>query len=141
MKNVYLIRNKTSDMGTEGILITSDGYNCKTFELPWRDNRSNISCIPSGAYDVEVRWSQKYKKVYWVRKVPSRTYILIHSGNFAGDKEFGFKTHVAGCILLGKRFGTLGDQRAILNSRVAVRAFTSHMAWRPFKLQVIGGDY
>ena len=75
MKNVYLIRTTASDMGTEGILITSDGFNCKTFELPWRDNRSNISCIPSGTYNVEVRWSQKYKKVYWVRKVPSRTYV------------------------------------------------------------------
>ena len=128
-------------MGTEGILITGDGgYNCKTFELPWRNNRSNISCIPSGIYDVEVRWSQKYKKVYWVRRVPDRTYILIHSGNFAGNKDMGYKTHVAGCILLGKRFGDLGGQRAILNSRVAVRAFTSHMDWRPFRLQVIGGE-
>lgn len=140
MKNVYLLRLRTSDMGTEGMLITDDGFNCKTLELPWRDNQQNISCIPSGVYKVEVRTSRKYGQVYWVRKVPNRSYILIHQGNFGGDTKKGYKTHIAGCVLLGKKHGYLGGQKAILNSRVAVRAFTNHMKFNPFNLHVIGGE-
>jgi hypothetical protein len=37
MKTVYLLRTRTSDQGTEGMLIT-DGFMCKTLELPWREN-------------------------------------------------------------------------------------------------------
>ncbi len=140
MKTAYLIRFRSSDHGTEGMLVTDSGFTCYTLELPWRNNQRSISCIPPGNYKVEVRVSPKYGKVYWVRKVPNRSYILIHGGNYAGDKNKGLKTHVAGCILLGKKHGQLGDQRAILNSRVAVRAFTNHMMFDPFMLNVIGGQ-
>jgi hypothetical protein len=85
---------------------------------------------------VEIRLSNKYGRVYWVRKVPNRTYILIHSGNYAGDKSQGYKTHVMGCILLGKKSGFLGGQTAVLNSRIAVRQFVSHMEYEPFELNI-----
>jgi hypothetical protein len=134
-RNVRLCRLARSDQGTEGLLLAGD-FNCKTLELPWRDNQRQISCIPPGEYDVEMRLSNKYGRIYWIRRVPERTYILIHSGNYAGDKSKNFKTHVMGCILLGKHHGYLGGQRAVLNSRITVRAFMRNMEYQKFKLHV-----
>lgn len=135
MRQVNLFRLKRSDQGTEGLLVTGD-FACRTLELPWRDNQRGISCIPYGEYNVEIRLSNKYGRIYWVRRVLNRTYILIHSGNFAGDKDKGYKTHVQGCILLGKRGGYLGGQVAVLNSRITVRAFMEEMEYEPFKLRI-----
>jgi hypothetical protein len=139
MKEVYLFRTVTSDQGTEGIFAT-DGFFCKTLELPWRNNQRSISCIPSGEYIVKIRQSPKYGSVYWVTNVPNRTWILIHAGNVAGDVEKGFRTHVNGCILLGKKHGFLWNQRAVLTSRPTVRKFRSVMMDKTFKLIVVGGD-
>jgi len=135
MEHVELFRLRRSDQGTEG-LIVSGIFQCRTLELPWRDNEKQISCIPPGIYDVDIRLSNKYGRVYWVRKVPNRSYILIHSGNYAGDKTKGFKTHVMGCILLGKKSGILSGQVAVLNSRITVRSFMSHMQYEPFRLRI-----
>ncbi len=136
MREVQLWRMKRHDQGTEGLLVTA-GFNCCTLELPWRENTRSISSIPAGEYDVVLRQSAKYGNIYWVTKVPNRTWILIHAGNWAGDVAKGFKTHVAGCILLGKKHGFLSGQRAILNSRVAVRQFMNHMEYEKFKLRVM----
>ncbi len=136
MKKVFLWRLKRHDQGTEGFLFT-DNFNCHTLELPWRDNQKNISCIPAGTYEVEIRISPRYGKIYWVMKVEGRTYILIHSGNYAGDIEKGYKTHVNGCILLGKKMGFLGEQRAILNSRITIRKFMNHMEMKKFELTIM----
>jgi len=134
-RRVEIFRLQRSDQGTAGLLVSED-FNCRTLELPWRDNRRQISCIPPGIYDVEIRLSNKYGRIYWVRRVPDRTYILIHSGNYAGDKSKGYKTHVMGCILLGKKSGRLGGQAAVLNSRVAVRNFMEEIEYEPFKLRI-----
>jgi len=107
MRRADIFRLRRSDQGTEGILV-SGNYDCRTLELPWRDNQKQISCIPPGEYDVEMRLSNKYGRIYWVRQVPNRTYILIHSGNYTGDVSKGYKSHVMGCILLGKESGFLG---------------------------------
>lgn len=135
MRQVELFRLRRSDQGTEGLLVTED-FNCRTLELPWRDNRRQISCIPPDEYKVDMRLSNKYGRVYWVREVPNRTYILIHSGNYAGDKSKGFKSHVMGCILLGKKSGYLGGQVAILNSRIMVRAFMEELEYESFNLKI-----
>jgi hypothetical protein len=126
---------RRSDQGTEGIL-SYPNFKCCTLELPWRDNAKSISCIPAEEYDVELKLSNKYGRIYWVTKVPDRTGILIHSGNYAGDISKGFKSHVMGCILLGKEMGFLGRQRAILNSRITVREFMEVMNYQPFKLKI-----
>jgi hypothetical protein len=136
MDDVYLFRLRRSDQGTEGQLFTL-GFNCYSLELPWRDNQRNISCIPPGDYDVVIRQSPRFGTIYWVLKVPGRTYILIHSGNWAGDVEKGFKTHVNGCILLGKKMGYLIGQRAVLNSRITIREFMNHMENKPFKFHIM----
>jgi hypothetical protein len=139
MKDVYLFRTVSSDQGTEGVLAT-DGFFCKTLELPWKQNKRSISCIPAGEYTVQIRKSPKYGTVYWVTNVPNRTWILIHSGNVAGDTSKGYRTHVNGCILLGKKHGFLWGQRAVLTSRPTVRRFREAMNDETFKLIIVGNQ-
>ena len=133
---VNLCRIKRGDQGTRGILF-SDSFFCHTIELPWRDNTPNISCIPSGKYDVDIKISPRYGKIYHVKKVPKRSYILIHSGNWAGDKSKGYKTNVAGCLLLGLKTGLLVNQWAVLNSRIAVKRFMNNLNMEPFTLNIL----
>lgn len=129
---IYLWRIRTSDQGTLGLLSTGQ----KTLELPWRNNKRSISCIPEGEYQCTIYHSRKYKTVYHIQDVPGRTAILMHSGNYAGSSAAGLKTHSRGCILIGKRFGTLDGQRAILSSRIGLREFMEMMDNRPFTLRI-----
>ena len=65
----------------------------KTLELPWRDNKKEISCIPEGKYVCVSRVSKKYGNHFEVKNVKNRFAILIHAGNFY--------YHTLGCILIG----------------------------------------
>ena len=130
------IRTRKSDHGMEGIIFFP-GFWCYVLEPPDRDNKPNLSCIPAGEYDVKVRYSAKYGIVYWVTDVEGRTWILIHSGNFGGDRLKGLKTHTYGCLLLGLMRGVLTGQRAVLNSRIAISRFMKYMGCRPFKLTIV----
>lgn len=136
--NVELFRLQRSDQGTLGKIFYGE-FQCYTLELPWRDNKRSISCIPAGSYDVKVRLSPKYGKSYWVSDVPERSFILIHSGNWAGDVKKKFKTHVNGCILLGQKRGLLGGQLAVLNSRITVKRFQNKLQLQPFTLNIHEG--
>ncbi|BCS94600.1 hypothetical protein DSLASN_02320 [Desulfoluna limicola] len=124
----YLTRLRQTDQGTEGFLtVPALGFACFTLELPWRENRPCVSSIPPGTYSMAWRVTRR-RSTYHIRNVPKRSYILIHSGNYAGDIHKGFKTHVEGCVLLGKRMGWLNGQRAVLVSRSTVRQFNKLMA-------------
>ena len=131
----HLFRTKRSSHGTEGIL-SIGSFSCFSLELPWKENRPNVSCIPQGKYDVQIRMSPKFGKVYHVTEVPGRSHILIHAGNLAGDTEQNLKTHVQGCILLGKYRGILRNQRAVLCSRPTVRSFINYLESTSFKLEI-----
>ena len=132
---VNIFRLMRSDQGTLGKLYYSN-FSCYTLELPWRDNKRNISCIPAGEYDSKIRISPKFGKVYWLTEVENRSFILMHSGNWAGDVEKKFKSHVNGCILLGQKRGLLAGQLAVLNSRITVKRFIRMMGGNPFKLKI-----
>lgn len=123
--DIYLNRISRTDQGTEGILsVPSLSFSCYALELPWRDNRPSVSCIPPGSYRMSWRISKKYN-AFHIQQVSGRSFILIHSGNFAGDNAMGFKSHSEGCILLGKSMGHLQGQRAVLASRDTVAKFNS----------------
>lgn len=134
-----LYRYKTGDQGTSGIFMSSWGYDCHTIELPWRQNRSNISCIPQGIYTVEKYKSNKYGQCFHVKNVPDRTYILFHYGNWAGDNSKGYRTNSLGCILVGKRAANIYGQRAVANSRAAMsELMDSAQNIKKFKLVIKG---
>jgi len=130
-----LVRQRRSDQGTEGVLVFSNWW-LNTIELPWRDNRRNVSCIPSGRYFVKWAWS-KFGLVPHVLDVPNRSGILIHVGNWAGDREKGYRSDTYGCILVGLRRGELFGQRAVLMSSHAFAKLKSFIGMRVFVLEVI----
>lgn len=137
MKTVVLQRLGETAAGTQGVL-QAEGFSCKTLELPWRDNLRQKSCVPPGSYLCEMVSSPKFGRVYTLRNTDPRTHVLIHAGNFAGDIDKGLKTHVQGCILLGKYYGTIDGQRAILLSRPTVRAFMTKLGGASFMLTIEG---
>ena len=135
MRTVFLNRFEKSNQGTVGIWACPElGFSCFCLELPWRENKKSISSISKGEYTVLIRWSRKYRWHYHVTDVKGRSWILIHTGNFAGDVKKGYKTHSQGCLLLGKSLGYLKGQRAVLNSRITVRKFFNLMRNETFKL-------
>ncbi|UZR96068.1 DUF5675 family protein [Chondrinema litorale] len=74
-------------------------FSAASLELPWRNNESRVSCIPTGKYKAVRRVSDKYAKSYHIQEldrdqVNGRSWILIHKGNYHTD--------ILGCILLGE---------------------------------------
>jgi hypothetical protein len=140
MKEAVLVRESSTDQGTYGVLSCA-GVTFHTLELPWRDNKRQRSCIPVGEYVCQRVNSPRFGRVFHVNNVPGRSAILIHSGNFAGDVDMGYASHVQGCILLGMARGKMRDlsgspQRAVLLSKPAVRKFMELVGEGPFLLQV-----
>ena len=105
------------------IMLDYDGniaFQCASLELPWVSNLPDVSCIPSGTYDVNKKVSPKFgKDTFSVNRVPGRSHILLHPGNFTSDIE--------GCILLGERFSDLNNDEItdVINSRKTVNKLKS----------------
>ncbi len=133
---VTLIRLESSDQGTFGKIITS-GLTLFTGELPWRENKSNVSCIPAGRYKCSWTYSPRFRRhMYLVHPVVDRTGIRKHSANLMGSVDKGFKAQLNGCISLGEKLGWIENQKAVLLSVTAMRRFESHMKREPFELEV-----
>jgi hypothetical protein len=132
-EHVFLYRRATTDQGTIGVL-RHQFFGCDTLELPWRDNRRNESCIPATNY--RCFWHESPSKGWCFKLVgvTDRSHILIHRGNWAGDKSKGFVSNSDGCILLGEQPAKLQRQLAIVNSRNALDAFHEHMQQKEFTL-------
>lgn len=136
MRTVTLRRTITGAVGTFGELATDRGLKLKTAELPSKHNEPHLSCIPPGRYKVEWDTSPHFGECYHVRNVPGRSNILIHKGNWAGDKTKGLKCSVEGCILVGKEIGQVEGQVGVKNSTNALKEFEGHMDHEPFWLTI-----
>jgi hypothetical protein len=140
MKTVKLFRGPSTDQGTPGELAL-DGQKWKTIELPWRENRRGVSCIPLGRYLVKMVRSPSKGLVYGVQDVPGRSHVLIHSANFAGDAALGWATELQGCIAPCTYHGKMRNpqgamQLAGLVSKPACNSFMSALAGQPFILEI-----
>tara|TARA_R110002074_G_scaffold182943_2_gene348031 strand:+ start:1314 stop:1760 length:447 start_codon:yes stop_codon:yes gene_type:complete len=77
--------------GTNGTLFCSDSpfdraqgkFLCHTIELPWNNNKRNMSCIPEGAYEIVTRYSKRFQNHLLVKGVTNRRLILFHPANDA----------------------------------------------------------
>jgi hypothetical protein len=87
---LLLIRSYYKE-STNGALFRDTRFVGFTIELPWLDNRRNISCIPEGSYALAPRFSDKFSHHLQVLDVPGRSLILIHPANNA-------KRDLEGCI-------------------------------------------
>lgn len=69
-------------------------FECKTLELEWKNNMQNMSCVPTGFYNIEFEYSHKFKQDLWELKgVPGRSEAKIHVANYY--------TQIQGCIAVG----------------------------------------
>ena len=97
-----IVREEISSESTIGSLYLNGEFFCYTLELPWKDNKNRISCIPTGNYPVVERSAAastvaRYPHLH-IQDVPGRSYILVHRGNTAAD--------ILGCVLVGESKGT-----------------------------------
>lgn len=127
-------QQKASDTGqTLGNLYIPDPsdadktiFDCRTLELPWRKNLRNISCIPpkpgeSATYKwIMVNDTPSFPYAHlWIKQVPDRTNIAIHSGNFIVEEGEESKGDSRGCPIIGESFEYINDDGLldVTNSR------------------------
>jgi len=140
-----LVRLEDTNQGTFGIIFNDSDNWWNSLELPYRDNKPNISCIPIGNYKVSMRYSNHFKReLYHVLGVQGRSYIMIHPANLAGDEALGYQTQLQGCITLGKKLGVITNkfgkkQRCVLNSGIAIREFMLYLDNKDFNLRIVNG--
>lgn len=108
LKRIYLAA------ATHGELTLNGNHIAHTIELPWRENKKRISCVPEGTYVLRRRYSEKFKWHYALLDVPNRSCILIHPANNA-QKE------LQGCIV---PVSTLTAEGTGTESRKAMQKLT-----------------
>lgn len=133
---VYITREEDTGIETIGSLVVADDYGdihfeCATLELPWNENKRNISCIPIGEYQVTPYSSVKYPNTFEVLGVPGRAYILMHWGNYYFNTE--------GCILLGRNVMDInGDgEYDITHSKDTFSDFRKVLGDQDFELSIV----
>jgi hypothetical protein len=124
MKHLTIKRLETGSQGTFGALIYESIPFTLTLERQWLNNRASVgdvpgSCIPAGEYMCERVDSPRFGNTFEVKGVEGRSHILFHKGNLDDDSR--------GCILLGERFGNLGDSSGILSSKQGYNELMSLM--------------
>lgn len=136
MNKVPLLREKETEKETTGIIVFKEENNLVhtlyTLELPWRNNKKKISCIPKGTYDVIYTYSQKLKIwSYEILNVKGRSGIRIHSMNYYYQSQ--------GCIALGMSLYDLNQDKELdtTGSRKAVSLFEDTMKRQPFTLTIL----
>lgn len=104
-------------------------FECKTLELPWKNNMRQKSCIPTGNYKVTPRTSPKYGLHFLINGVKDRDAILIHHGNYHTD--------ILGCILVGTAHIDInGDGFKDVTSSKATMHLLINLAPQGFKLTI-----
>lgn len=92
----YDHKGTNGDMKVDGLFISH------TIELPWKENKTGISCIPEGTYEVKRRFSEKYGKHLIVTNVSNRELILFHPANDAAKELRGCIAPVTTLAGIGK---------------------------------------
>lgn len=133
MLTAKIIRQPSEPFGTFGDFTIED-LHLISLELPWKKNKSRISCIPTGTYECVWRKSPSKGWCYHVLKVPGRSNILIHVGNWAGEKPL--RSDVLGCLLLGLRRSNIYGQQAVAESRKALKLLEVYTNKEPFTLEI-----
>lgn len=120
----FTLRTITTPRFTVGKLYHGDEFIAYSMELPYKDNKPNISCVPGGDYYIRPTHSPKFGNVYYLESVHNgivglqsghRTHILFHSANTPSDLK--------GCIALGSTTGVLKSEVAVLNSKISTNSF------------------
>ncbi len=117
---VKIDRIFSSEDQTLGIMTLYDDnkfpfWECRTLELPDRENQRRISCIPKGEYTCIKRWSEKYGDHFHILDVPDRDTILVHNANYVRQ--------LLGCVAVGRNHSDIdGDGlRDVTHSKTTLK--------------------
>jgi len=69
--------------GTNSEIIFNGIRICFAIELPWLNNKPQVSCIPEGRYELVKWYSPKFGNHLHVLNVPGRDLIMVHPANDA----------------------------------------------------------
>ena len=127
MKEVIIQRHRVTDNYSLGrCYIKHENGNVDpigvSLERGWQDNKSNISCVPVGNYELKLEYSPKFEKSLWELKgVPGRSECKFHAANFWRQLN--------GCIALGVDFDYIDgdDDLDITSSRDTMEFFHDKM--------------
>ena len=123
MRGVVLKRIIDDGQRTFGVLVCGGVQPLAlTIENPWINNKRNISCIPVGRYKCKRFISPRFGETFEIIDVPGRGEtepIIFHSGNRDDDTR--------GCPIVGRYFGRIYDEPAILDGRKGHKDFMSEM--------------
>ena len=100
--------------------LTCGDFQCFTLELPFLDNKTNVSCIyPAAGYKGMKYQSPKNGDVISIPNTAGRTHIQIHSGNYTSQ--------IQGCILVGDSVKFLNDDKIpdVTNSKATLKKLMS----------------
>lgn len=122
----YLLRQPRHDCIVGGLSFGK--FQCRTMELPWRNNEPEISAIPEGVYLCGMRLSPKFGLVYHVSGVQGRTDILIHAGNIPAN--------TLGCILVGEDIVDKSGNTFLTQSRRTLQLLHAFTEGKPFTLTI-----
>ena len=93
-------------------------FTALTLERGWRNNESNVSCVPLGTYPVVFEWSNRFKQNLWeLKSVPNRSECKFHGANYWYQLN--------GCIALGDRLADINKDgyNDVLNSNSTLKKF------------------
>jgi len=115
MRTVTIIRTclPTYTLGT--MYLDDGGTTFYTLELPYRDNKRNISCIPEGEYICRKICSKHFGETFEICDVPNRGEILFHQGNYTSSTR--------GCVLVGERWSP--QQEMLQDTKLAMSKLMS----------------
>ncbi len=130
MKRLTLKRFAYTPMGTFGSMVIDDNLTIYTVEDAWRENASNVSCIPVGTYQCSPRFYNRggYPAIH-IKNVPGRSHILIHRGNTELD--------VQGCVVTGMKLGFIKNRWAVADSRTAFDLLSARFGDQNFELEIV----
>ena len=111
-----LLQRSYFEKGTNGALFLNGQLISFMIELPWQNNKRNISCIPEGRYEVVPRFSKRFRNHLQVLDIPGRSLILLHPANDA-------KNDLEGCLAPVSLLSGIGkgwSSRPALNKLLAL---------------------
>ncbi len=101
-----------------------------SLELPNKDNKRRVSCIPEGKYVGKRHESVKHGDSIWIQDVPNRSEILIHKGNYYTD--------ILGCILIGSDLYDINKDGIldVTNSRNSMYKLMKPIVFRKGEIEI-----
>ena len=101
-----------------------------SLELPWKDNKKRVSCIPEGEYIGKRNESVKHGDSIWIQDVPNRSEILIHKGNYYTD--------ILGCILIGSDLMDINKDGLldVVNSRNSIYKLMKAVIFKKGEIEI-----